>query len=284
VKLNYTPCLNLFSLASCGRAGSDACVGLARVSQRLVSMVIAGLFVCLLGACASAPQHNASGDDVAKSDVDKFEGFNRAVFSFNDTLDRWTLKPVAKGYDKVVPGPIKAGIGNFFGNLGEVTNIINGGLQWKWKQAANDTGRLLMNSTVGLLGLIDVASKAGLEKNPGENFTQTLATWGVPRGSYLVLPFLGPTTLRGAGATPVDWATSPVQYLESDNARWGATAVDLIHTRAELLKAEEFASGDRYLFIREAFLQRLNYLENDGEVEDDFGDDFGDDDDYGFDE
>lgn len=233
------------------------------------------LLIAGLSACASAPQQAES-----PAAVDKFEGLNRKVFAFNDTLDRWLLKPTAKGYRAVVPGPLKSGIGNFFDNLGEVSNIVNNGLQWKWRRAANDTGRLLMNSTVGVLGLFDIASKAGLPESNGENFGQTLAVWGVPRGSYLMLPFLGPSTVRGAVSLPADWATSPQWYLESAKAGWGATAVNIIHTRYELLDAEEFASGDRYLFIREAYLQRLNYLENDGEVEDDFGDAF-EDDEYG---
>lgn len=244
--------------------------------RHAIKVLFVCFFVALLGACASNPQ---SGNQ-AKSDADKFEGFNRGVFKFNDTVDSWVLKPVAKGYDKVVPSPVKTGVGNFFGNLGEVTNIINDGLQWKWKQAANDTGRLLMNSTIGIFGLFDVASRAGLEKSDGENFTQTLAAWGVPRGSYLVLPFLGPTTVRGGFSLPADWVTSPMQYVEPTRDQIIANAVNIVHIRSELLESEALISGDRYLFIREAYLQRLEFLENDGKVEDDFGDEF-EDDEYG---
>ncbi|WP_245929375.1 MlaA family lipoprotein [Agarilytica rhodophyticola] len=252
-------------------------------------------FVCFLlsflGACASTP-NNANVDpdnpdiqaQVKEKNVDSLEGFNRVMFRFNDTFDYWLLKPIARGYNWITPSPVKTGVGNFFSNLGEIRNIVNDGLQWKWKQASNDTGRFLLNSTIGLVGLIDVASAAGLEKSDGENFSQTLAKWGVGRGSYLVLPFLGPTTVRGGLSMPADWVTDPTFYLESSNATIALSALNIIHTRSELLKAEDLISGDRYLFIREAYLQRLDFLENDGVVEDDFGDgeDFGDDeyDDY----
>lgn len=250
--------------------------------SKKIRLLIVCFFVTLLFGCASSPPQNTSDADQQKSEVevDKFEGFNRAMFRFNDTIDRWLLKPVSKGYAKVVPGPVKTGVGNFFSNIGEVPNIINDGLQWKWKQASNDTGRLLVNSTIGLFGLFDVASKTGLERSDGENFGQTLSVWGVPRGSYLVLPFLGPNTVRGGFALPVDWASSPIQYLESSNAQLGLNVLDVVHVRAELLKAEDLISGDRYLFIREVYLQRLEYLENDGEVVDDFGGGF-EDDEYG---
>ncbi len=243
------------------------------------------IFVCffavIVAACAASPSQDDRRESV--SDADKFESFNRQVFRFNDTVDRWVLKPVAIGYDKVLPSPVKTGVGNFFSNLREIRNIVNDGLQWKWKQAANDTGRLLLNSTVGILGLFDVATEAGLEKSDGENFTQTLAKWGVPRGSYLVLPFWGPTTVRGGFSIPADWYLWPVNYVESSDARLALNALDIVHGRAEILETEELISGDRYLFIREVYLQRLEFLENDGVVEDDFGDDFGDDE-YDFDE
>lgn len=249
------------------------------VWRSAIRIIIVTSIITLLGACASTP--NTEGDVSDGAAADRFEGFNRATFKFNDTVDRWVLKPVAKGYRAVLPGPVRLGVGNFFSNLGEVTNIINDGLQWKWKQAANDTGRLLINSTVGLLGVFDVASKTGLEKSDGENFTQTLATWGVPRGSYLVLPFLGPNTIRGGFSVPFDWATAPIQYVDPTNARVGLNGMDFVHSRSELLQTEELISGDRYSFIREVYLQRLEYLENDGDVSDDFGGEF-DDDDYGY--
>lgn len=248
---------------------------LSQKTVRLPKIFLACFLIGLLGACASNPQSSSQEDaskEVKEKNVDRLEGFNRAMFSFNDTIDYWFLKPVAKGYNWIMPSPVKTSIGNFFSNLGEVTNIVNDGLQWKWKQASNDTGRLLLNSTIGLAGLFDVASVAGLEKNDGENFSQTLGKWGVGRGSYLVLPLLGPTTVRGGLSLPADWVTSPTFYLESSNATIALNVLDIVHTRSELLKAEDLISGDRYLFVREAYLQRLEFLENDGVVVDDFGD------------
>lgn len=239
------------------------------------------LAVLTFAGCASAPkQENEPVEDDSVQQRDKYEGFNRAVFNFNDTVDRWFLKPIAKGYDFLTPNPVQASVSNFFSNLGEVGNIINNGLQWKWSRAANDTGRLLVNSTFGMFGLFDLASEGGLEKTEGENFTQTLAVWGVPRGSYLVLPFFGPTTVRGGVSLPVDWATSPMQYLDRDS-RIALNALNIVDNRAALLDAEELISGDRYSFVREVFFQRLEFLENDGEVVDDFGGGF-EDDEYGF--
>lgn len=241
----------------------------------------------VLQACVSNPRDTyitTSGEAIppviAQHNPDKYEGFNRAIFRFNETMDNWLLKPVARGYDTVLPWPVKAGVGHFFGNLWELTNIVNDGLQWKWDKAANDTGRLLLNSTIGVLGVFDVASRVGLERNDGESFNQTMAYWGIPRGPYLVLPLLGPTTARGVGAIPLNWATSPVTYLEPKTASYGLTALEIVHDRSILLATEELASGDFYLFVRDAYLQRLEYLEKDGQVEDDFGEQTFEDDAY----
>ncbi len=241
------------------------------------ALVLCALF-SMLAACASnSPQLEGEAPADAAQVADPLEGFNRASFKFNDTIDRWLLKPVAKGYSAAMPKPVRLGVGNFFDNLGEISNIVNNGLQWKWKRVANDSGRFLLNSTFGLLGLFDVASQAGLEKSEGENFTQTLATWGVPRGPYVVVPFLGPNTLRGGVSLPADWALSPIQYVDPTESQIAFNAVDIVHDRAELLQTEELISGDRYLFVREVYMQRLEYLEKDGKVEDDFGESFEDD-------
>ncbi len=223
--------------------------------------------LALLSACASNPQQSSSAVP-----VDKFEGFNRAMFSFNMTLDRWVLKPVAKGYDYVLPEFAKVGVSNFFGNLGEINNVVNDGLQWKWKSAGVDSSRFLVNSTIGVLGLFDVASKMGLEKSDGEDFGQTLAHWGVKSGPYLVLPFLGPSSIRDGVGTPLNWAFDPVLYVDSMYISRGLAATRIVDDRADLLEVEELASGDLYVFMRDAYLQRREYLINDGEVEDDFGD------------
>jgi phospholipid-binding lipoprotein MlaA len=228
----------------------------------------------LLGGCAAQPRQAMPDEEsTAPKPRDPWEGFNRNVFAFNDTLDRYFLKPVAKGYRLVTPDPLETGVTNFFGNVGEVPNLLNNALQWKWAKVGNNTGRLLLNTTVGLGGLFDVARHAGLEKLERESFGQTLSYWGVGQGPYVVLPFLGPATVTDAAALPVDWYSSPLTYMHDDGWRWGLWALNTVQTRAGLLDAEELISGDRYTFIREAYLQRREYLVQDGQVEDDFGGD-----------
>lgn len=230
--------------------------------------ILVGLLAILfLSGCASTSTTSSN---------DPWEGFNRKVFAFNDTADRWVLKPVAKGYTYVTPDPVERGVSNVFSNLLEVRNILNDVLQWKWGQAGNDTGRLLINSTLGIAGIFDVAKHMSLPKSEGEDFGQTLAVWGVGQGPYIVLPFLGPSNLRDTVALPVDWAADPLSYIDHVPTRNTSRALDFIHDRAALLDAEELISGDKYLFFREAYLQRRDYLVKDGEIEDDFGD-FGDD-------
>ncbi len=243
------------------------------VINRVVRFVALAAVVSLVSACASHEKKDATGDDftVQQPDKDRFEGFNRTMFSFNQTLDKWILKPVAKGYRWVAPKPVEIGVNNFFSNLGEVSNIVNDVLQWKWEQAGNDTGRILINSTVGVLGLFDVASPAGLERSDGEDFGQTLAVWGVPRGPYLVLPLMGPATVRDGTGMPVEWYLDPVSYLDPPRDEYLVKGLDIVRQRAELLDVEDLVSGDMYIFMRDAYLQRRNYLINDGEVEDDFG-------------
>ncbi|WP_226876980.1 MlaA family lipoprotein [Microbulbifer hainanensis] len=209
--------------------------------------------------------------DEEPAERDPWEGFNRAVFRFNDTADRWVLKPVATTYRQVTPVFMQLGITNFFGNLLEVANTFNSVLQWKWGQAGNDAGRFLVNSTVGVAGLFDVAQHMGLEASDGEDFGQTLAVWGVPEGPYLVLPFVGPSTVRDAPGVVVDWYTNPLTYIEHEPTYWAFRVTDLVQTRAGLLKAETLLKGDRYVLLRDAYLQRREYLIKDGELEDDFG-------------
>ena len=239
-----------------------------------------------LAACSSNPKQpdgGASDGEEAQAaqynNVDKFERYNRAMFKFNDTLDRWILKPVAKGYKKAVPGPVRTGVGNFFDNLSEIRNVFNDILQWKWRQAGIDTSRFLINTTIGIGGLFDVANKFGLKDTEGEDFAQTLAVWGVPRGSYIVLPLLGPSSVRGLGGAGVDnLLISPLQQLNDDQTFWALRATDVVHTRSELLGLESIAGDDFYAFVRDAYLQRREYLIKDGALEDSFGDDFDDED------
>ena len=145
-----------------------------------------------------------------KHQVDPWERYNRVVFKFNDTLDRFTLKPLARGYRAITPQPVEIAIANAFDNLLEITNITNDILQWKWGQAANDSGRFVMNSTFGILGFFDVASHMGMPKSDGEDFGQTAAKWGSGQGHYLVLPFFGPSTFRDTLTLPANIYTYPV--------------------------------------------------------------------------
>lgn len=240
----------------------------------------------LLGACSSSPrvansdstsESNAAIAEQKESNPDPWEGFNRAMFGFNLKLDRWVLKPAAKSYDFIAPKPVKQSVGNFFSNIGEVPNVINDVFQWKWKRAGIDTSRFVINSTVGVVGLFDVASKMGLEESTGEDGGQTLARWGVNSGPYVVLPFLGSTTLRDGAMLPVDYFLDPVSYITPELPRYSASGTRIIHNRAELLSVEDLASGDLYIFVRDGFLQRRQFLEADGEIENEFEDDFGDD-------
>ena len=202
---------------------------------------------------------------------DPWEGFNRKVYVFNDTLDTYALKPVAKGYRAVTPDPVEDGIGRMFSNLGEIVNVMNDVLQGKFRQAGNDTGRFLVNTTVGLVGFFDVAKNFGMPKSAGEDFGQTLGVWGLDDGPYIVLPLFGPTTLRDGPAKLVDHLVNPINEIDHVPTRNTIYGVDVVSTRAELLKAEELISGDEYSFIRDAYLQHREFLLKDGNVEDDFG-------------
>lgn len=244
-----------------------------------------GLVACIvvLGGCATNDQRESNDlvqedgwSEELHSETDPYESFNRKMFSLNLTLDKWILKPTAKAYVAITPEPVELGVRNFFENLTEVSNIANDLLQWKWRQAGNDTARLLTNSTIGILGLFDVASRIGLVQSDGEDFGQTLARWGVKQGPYLVLPIIGPSTLRDGLASPVDsYFLDPVTYVEPKTAAYGLRGLRLIDTRVQLFEIEDLVSGDMYLFVREAYLQRRNYLERDGELEEGYEDEFG---------
>ena len=205
---------------------------------------------------------------------DPWESFNRKMFAFNDVADRYILTPVAKSYQWITPDPVERSVGNVFSNLLEIRTITNDLLQLKFLQAASDTGRFVINSTVGLVGIFDVASSLGLEKHD-EDFGQTLGYWGVGAGPYLVVPIFGSYTLRdGIGVFPdtyTDYITN-LDHVPTRNQLW---VFRNVHDRSELFAAEELITGDRYSFIRDAYLQRRAYLVNDGQVEDDFGDDDG---------
>lgn len=224
--------------------------------------ILLALFVLCATGCATVPVGNPDPRD-------PWEKFNRSMYAFNDSLDRAIAKPVAKGYKKVTPRIIRTGISNVITNLDQVSTIVNALLQGKVKQAGNDSARFLLNTTLGLGGLFDPASAAGLDLND-EDFGQTLGKWGVKSGPYLMLPFLGPSTVRDSFARIPDQFTYPVNYLEDDSTRLLIRAVDFIDLRAGLLEldAQIERSYDSYAFIRNAWLQRREFLVRDGDVAD----------------
>ncbi|MFC4860741.1 VacJ family lipoprotein [Pseudomonas sp. JS3066] len=203
------------------------------------------------------------------AEEDPWEGFNRVMFRFNDTLDTYALKPVAKGYQTVTPQFLEDGIHNVFNNVGDVGNLANDLFQAKFHNAGVDTSRLVFNTTFGLLGFFDVATTMGLQRND-EDFGQTLGYWGVGSGPYLVIPFLGPSTVRDAGGKVPDSFLEPYPYIDHVPTRNVTRAVDVVDTRASLLSAEKLITGDKYIFIRNAYLQNREFKVKDGEVEDDF--------------
>lgn len=219
------------------------------------------LAVCAtaLSACVTLPPNTQ------RSPQDPWESFNRGVYKFNDTLDRAVAKPVAKAYVKVVPEPLRIGVSNFFANLETPTVLINDALQGKFLAAANDLGRFVLNTTVGVGGLLDPATSAGLDRN-NEDFGQTLGKWGVHPGPFLELPILGPSDLRDAPARVVDTYTNPRQYIDNNYISYGLYLPDFIDRRAALLSLDDTLKNiyDPYAFVRDAYLQRRAYLVSDG--------------------
>lgn len=191
---------------------------------------------------------------------DPWEKYNRRVHRFNGAVDRAIARPLAKAYVAAVPRPLRAGIGNFFDNLGGPVSVVNSLLQGNPRGAANALGRFLLNSTVGIGGLIDVADKARMP-NRGEDFGQTMATWGWQRSRYVEVPFLGPRTLRDLFGLAADTPLRPIQYLEDDKTRVFLQGVQAVDLRARLLAIESLGEGavDEYALYRDMWLQRRNY-------------------------
>lgn len=221
-------------------------------------VAVAVLLAAALAGCANVPATNPK---------DPFEKFNRAMFTFNDTVDQVALKPVATAYKTVLPSFVQRGIGNFFSNLNDVWSGANNLMQGKAEDGLSDFSRFVINSTFGLAGVLDLASEAGLRKH-SEDFGQTLGYWGVPSGPYVMLPLLGPSTLRDTAALPIDGQGDLWRYKDPVNVRNIGTAVSLVDQRAALLDASnlmEEAALDRYEFIRDSYLQRRQNKVFDGE-------------------
>ncbi len=233
----------------------------------------------LLSGCASVPREVATPGD-------PLESFNRGVYSFNDTVDKAVLKPVATGYEAIVPQVLRTGVSNFFANLNYPTVVINDVLQGKLSQAGSDMLRFITNSTLGLGGIWDIAAPLGLPAHD-EDFGQTLGTWGTGEGFYLVLPLLGPSTFRDATGLIPDYYTDLLTYVDDVSVRNSLRGLKLVDARARLLKAGRIldqAALDPYVFTRDAYLQRRANLIQDGgaalddefldeETEDDTGED-----------
>jgi phospholipid-binding lipoprotein MlaA len=197
---------------------------------------------------------------------DPFESFNRSVSSFNDGLDKAVIKPVATVYKGVTPNWMRTGVRNFFNNLQDVWSIVNNGLQGRGQDMGDSMGRVMLNSSFGLFGLIDIASEANIERHTTD-FGMTLGRWGVGAGPYVVLPLLGPYTLREVGALPVDWSGDLVYQLGDQTTVLEMTGLKLIDYRASLLGAGDVVEGaalDKYSFTRDAYLQRQRNKQYDG--------------------
>lgn len=226
------------------------------MKTKACNLFVAGLLSASISSAAVAEEIN----------VDPWEGFNRAMFNFNDGLDTYALKPVAKGYKAVMPDMAEEGVSNFFGNLSDIGTMINNLLQGKFEHAGQDLARVTFNSTIGLAGLIDVATPMGIEKHD-EDFGQTFGYWGAGSGPYLVLPFFGPTTVRdGIGMVP-DTLTDPVYHVDDNGARNALYLTRVVDGRARLLESEKLISGDKYTFIRDAYLQKREFAIADGNAE-----------------
>jgi len=221
----------------------------------------------LLAGCASVPP------DYTTQTKDPWEKFNRAVYAFNDKLDKNVARPVANTYVRAVPTPARNRFHDFISNLGEPVTIVNDVLQGKFKQTLQDTGRFLLNSTAGLFGFFDVATPIGLPHHD-EDLGQTLAHWGVPSGPYLVLPVLGPSTVRDAGGLYADLYADPPKENMLPRYRNAVTIMDGIDTRAGLMQANSSIDSayDPYVFVRDAYVQNRRYKIYDGNPPTDYPD------------
>lgn len=230
-------------------------------TMRIRNALLATAAVAAMSGCATV-QTPTKGDP--------FEGFNRSVYKFNDTIDTYGLKPVAQGYAWVVPQPVRESIANVFSNVGDVYIAANNLAQLKIADGVGDIMRVVINTVFGVGGLFDVASAAKLPKHSAD-FGTTLGHYGVPSGPYLVLPLLGPSTVRDTAGLAVDYLGNPLTYVKPDSVSWALFGVNLVNTRANLLGAGDVlnaAAIDKYSFVRNAYLQRRQALISGANVQD----------------
>jgi len=240
------------------------------VSPSPYSLVALITLTFSLTACSSVPTDQ-------RIESDPWESMNRPLYGVHTAIDNVTVKPLAKGYRKIMPGPVRKGVSNFFRNLTTPRSMVNNFLQGKPRQGFSEFGRFLFNSTLGIGGLIDIASTGGMEEYR-EDFGQTAAVWGIPNGPYVMIPILGPHTLRDAILLPVNIIVDPLYQYENSSVRDKLYVVRLIDLRYQLLTADKFLkdSKDPYITMRESYLQNREYEIYDGDppVEDDFFDEF----------
>ena len=205
----------------------------------------------------------------SNAEEDPWESFNRSIYSFNNTADAYLVKPVAQGYAYIMPEVGRTGVNNFFNNLLDVNGALNGLLQGRVDQGLENVGRVIINSTIGIFGLFDVATKLGVPQYQTD-FGHTLSIWGVPQGPFVMLPFLGPRTMRSGVGTAFDAYASPMGQMGNSDPAWGLRVFNIVDFRAGLLGADELLSGDQYIFLRDAYLQQRRLQISDGKLVDDF--------------
>ena len=228
-----------------------------KAQLRVLSLVL--LTALLVSGCSSIPKEQ-------RDPRDPWQLYNRAMFKFNTDFDNAFFKPAAQGYQAITPEPVNHGITNFFNNVADVTSAVNNALQFKLSRAGTDVGRVLVNTTVGLVGFIDVATNMGIPSYK-EDFGQTLGYWGFGDGPYFVMPILGPSSVRDTFGFAGDVLIDPFFSLQEDEIYWGFVVLRAIDTRAGLLAAGDLvdeAALDRYSFVRDAYLQRRRNLVHDG--------------------
>ena len=245
------------------------------LNKIIITTVLLSMMSVGLTGCAST---TATAPDTAK-EADPLEPMNRKIYAFNKFVDKYTLKPVAQGYRAVLPTPVRQSVTHFFYNINDITIAANHLLQWKPNDAATDVVRVIVNSTAGVLGFFDVASKLGLQKGEAD-MGQTFGAWGYKNSTYIVIPLLGPSTVRDGIGIVGDWYASPWPLVDEE-WRYGLQAVSFVNKRSNLLDTEAVvavAAYDEYLFVRNAYIQKRHYMMYEGNIpanqHDEFEDDF----------